>query len=139
MGLRDLKRKLDAARAANSAWDAIEGGAKVGKLKPVIFGLVGGIVTGIVSACTSACPALSTSLKAFAVASLLGAITAYMAKPRESAGFKATITGLATAALGAFVVKLNAVCPDFVSQLPQLVMLGFTTGVGLYLKNHRQV
>ena len=138
MGLGRIKREIDTARALDKAEAEIERSAKVGKLQPVLVGLGGGIVTAIVGGVYSACPDLQAQGTAIVLAALGAAVTAWMVRPKDGLHAKAILSGLLGTAAAAGLAKITALCPDLIAQAPQLVMVGISTGVGLYFKSHRE-
>lgn len=138
MGLADLKKKLDLLLALNKAWGAIEEGNKMGRLKPVIFGLIGAVATGIAGAFFGACPDLKAQGAVILVAFVGAAITTWMVRPKEGLHLKAFISAGLSAGVAAVLVHVSSICPGLVAQAPQLVMAGLTTGLTLYVRSHRE-
>lgn len=110
----------------------------MGTLKPAVVGLGGAAITGVLGSIWAACPDLKAQLFAVLLAGVGGALTTYMLKPAQYAGLKAAATGIGTLMLGGAVAKVTAICPDLIPQLPALAMAGLTTGLGLWLKSHRE-
>lgn len=138
MGLGRIKREIDLALALDKAEARIEKGAKVGQLKPIIVGLGSAVIAAIVGAVTSACPDLKTQGVVIATAAVGAAVTTWMLRPQSNIHGKALLYAGLVAGGAAGLAKVTAVCPDLIKELPQILMVAVTTGLGTYLKSHRE-
>jgi hypothetical protein len=127
----DVKTLLKLRAARNRLREA----AKVGKVKVVLFSLLGAVASGAVAQITGACPDLLSAAPAIAMAGVGGAVTFLMRKPLQSAGTKALLTGLGSVVFAGVVQQVNEVCgAGFVDKIPALAVAGAWVGLGLWLQ-----
>jgi hypothetical protein len=129
--IEDVKTLLKLRAARNRLREA----AKVGKVKVVLFSLLGAVASGAVAQITGACPDLLSAAPAIAMAGVGGAVTYLMRKPLQSAGTKALLTGLGSVVFAGVVQQVNEVCgAGFVDKIPAIATAGAWVGLGLWLK-----